>query len=53
MNIDDIPGTRPVKKKQVDFSTRNIMDIGDIEGTKARERHAARPGKGTSPQIFN
>lgn len=36
MDIDDIPGTRPLKKKQLDFSTRNIMDIQDIEGTKAR-----------------
>lgn len=53
MDIDDIPGTRPLKKKQLDFSTRNIMDINDIEGTKARMRHAPRPGKGTSSQIFN
>ena len=36
MSIDDIPGTRPLKKKQLDFSTREIMDIKDIEGTKAR-----------------
>lgn len=36
MDIDDIPGTRPLKKKQLDFSTRNIMDIKDIEGTAAR-----------------
>ena len=36
MSIDDIPGTRPLKKKQLDFSTREIMDIKDIEGTKAK-----------------
>ena len=48
MSIDDIEGTRAVQKKQVNFSTRNILDVGDIEGTKARERHAARPNKGTS-----
>ena len=53
MDIDDIDGTRPTKKKHNDFSTRNIMSISDIDGTKARERHAARGTKGTSPQIFN
>lgn len=36
MDIDDIPGTRPLKKKQLDYSTRNIMHISDIEGTKAK-----------------
>ena len=36
MNIDDIPGTKPVKKKQLDFETRNILNIADIDGTKAR-----------------
>lgn len=36
MSIDDIPGTRPLKKKQNDYNTRNILEIGDIEGTKAR-----------------
>lgn len=36
MMIDDIPGTKPVKKKQLDFETRNILNIEDIEGTKAR-----------------
>jgi hypothetical protein len=29
------------------------MEITDIEGTRARQRHAPRPGKGTSSQIFN
>jgi hypothetical protein len=36
MLIDDIPGTKPVKKKQLEFETRNILNIEDIEGTKAR-----------------
>jgi hypothetical protein len=36
LSIDDIPGTRPLKKKQLDYSTRNIMEITDIEGTKAK-----------------
>ena len=47
MSIEDIPGTRPTKKKQLDFSTRNILDISDIQGTKAKERHAPRAGRGT------
>jgi len=25
------------------------MNISDIDGTKARARHAARPGRGSSP----
>lgn len=29
------------------------MNISDIDGTKARARHAARPGKGTSAQVFD
>lgn len=29
------------------------MKISDIEGTKAKIRHAPRPGNGTSTQIFN
>ena len=33
---DDIPGTRPVKKRQLDIKTRDLMNISDIEGTKAR-----------------
>jgi hypothetical protein len=36
MNIDDIPGTRASKNKQTDFTTRDILDVADIEGTKAR-----------------
>lgn len=36
MNIADIPGTRAVKKKQLDITTRDVMNITDIEGTKAR-----------------
>jgi hypothetical protein len=29
------------------------MNISDIDGTKARARHAPRPGNGTSEQIFD
>jgi hypothetical protein len=36
MSIDDIPGTRAVKKKVLDIATRDVMNIQDIEGTKAR-----------------
>jgi len=36
MLIDDIPGTKPVKKKQLEFETRDILSIEDIEGTRAR-----------------
>lgn len=40
--IDDIPGTRPTKKKQLDIKTRDLMNIADIEGTRARQRHPSR-----------
>ena len=43
-NIDDIPGTRAVKKKQLEYQTRDVMKIEDIEGTRARKRHPSRPG---------
>jgi len=42
-NIDDIDGTRPVKRKQLSVATRDVMRISDIEGTKARVRHPSRP----------
>ena len=29
------------------------MNISDIDGTKARARHAARPGRGSSPQVVD
>lgn len=29
------------------------MKISDIDGTKARVRHAARPGNGTSAQVID
>ena len=44
MFIDDIPGSRPAKKKQLDIATRDIMNIKDIDGTNARPRHFTRPG---------
>jgi len=44
MFIDDIPGSRPAKKRQLDIATRDLMNITDIEGTKARARHFTRPG---------
>ena len=36
MLLDDIPGTRAVKKKQLDIKTREIMNVTDIPGTVAR-----------------
>ena len=48
MFIDDIPGSRPAKKKQLDIATRDLMNISDIEGTKARPRHFTRPGGAAS-----
>ena len=47
LNIDDIPGTKPTKKRQLDIQTRDVMNIQDIEGTKARQRHAPRPNAET------
>lgn len=35
MAINDIEGARP--KKDRFFETRNIMDVGDIHGTKAKK----------------
>lgn len=43
LHIDDIPGSRPAKKKQLDIATRDLMNINDIEGTNARPRHFKRP----------
>ena len=40
--IDDIPGSRPAKKKQIDIATRDIMNIHDIEGTKAKPHTFSR-----------
>lgn len=42
-HIDDIPGTRAVKKKNIEYQTRDVMKIDDIQGTKARVRHHGRP----------
>lgn len=42
-HIDDIEGTRAVKRKQLNVSTRDVMKISDIEGTNARVRHPSRP----------
>ena len=42
-NIDDIPGARATKKKNLDFETRDVLKIDDIHGTKARVRHPTRP----------
>jgi hypothetical protein len=33
--IDDIDGARPVKKKQIDIATRDLMNCRDIPGTTA------------------
>lgn len=43
LDIDDIPGSRPAKKRQLDIATRDLMNIKDIEGTTARPRHFTRP----------
>lgn len=51
--IDDIPGTRPTKKKQLDIKTRDLMNITDIEGTKARQRHPSRPNPEKTLLQFN
>ena len=32
-NIDDIPGARAIKKAQLEFVTRDLMKIDDIQGT--------------------
>lgn len=53
MFIDDIPGSRPTKKKQLDIATRDLMNISDIEGTKARPRHFTRPGGAASYQSMD
>lgn len=42
MNINDIDGARPKKHKVIEYETREIMLIEDIEGTKAKERHKKR-----------
>ena len=42
MYIDDIEGARPKKIKQNSIETRDIMNIKDIEGTKAEFRHQPR-----------
>lgn len=42
LHIDDIEGTRPQKKKQLDIATRDIMNIKDIEGTGANFGHQVK-----------
>ena len=44
-HIDDIEGTRPVRKKNEDYKTRDVMKINDIIGTVATIRHPSRPIK--------
>lgn len=48
-NIDDIEGTRPVRKKNEDFNTRDVMKISDIEKTNATIRHPERPNRNFDP----
>lgn len=36
LNIDDIPGTRPIKRKHLDIQTRDVMKVSDIEGTSSK-----------------
>ena len=42
MNIDDLADARPKANKLNKVTTRDVMKIEDIEGTKAKFRHNAR-----------
>lgn len=44
-NIDDIEGTKPVRKKNEEYVTRDLMKLNDIEKTSATIRHPERPMK--------
>ena len=51
--LDDIPGTRPVKKKHLDIATRDVLSVTDIPGTVARVRHASRAHPEEVAKFFN
>jgi hypothetical protein len=45
LQIDDIDGARPSKKKHNDFQTRDQMDISDIDGAKPSFGHEIKERK--------
>ena len=51
--IDDIEGTRPVRKKNEDYVTRDVLKINDIEGTVATIRHPDRPERNAEYDPIN
>lgn len=53
MQIDDIEGARPSKKKHVDFKTRDNMDITDIEGAKPKFGHDVKERKEGFGKAYN
>lgn len=47
MDINDIDGVRPRKNKQIEYKTRETMNVNDIEGAKAKQRHSPRQNPGS------
>ena len=43
LRLDDIPGSKAVRRSSLRFSTRDVLKLDDIMGTQARRRHRARP----------
>lgn len=39
LQVDDIDGAKPSKKRHNEFETRNHMDITDIDGAKPKFGH--------------
>jgi len=39
INIEDIDGARPQRKRNFDYATRDIMKISDIDGAKPNFGH--------------
>jgi len=42
MNIDDIPGTRAVKKKSLNYETRDHINYNDVEGSCSKKLHVGK-----------
>jgi hypothetical protein len=53
MSIDDIEGSRPLKRKSETVRTRAVMDISDIEGTKAAFGNSIKPRERTAYDNMN
>ena len=54
MNIDDLEQAKPKPSKLEQVKTRDILKINDIEGTKAKMRHAERKNaQGYSAMNYN